>query len=114
MYALFLGHLILPAVGVPFDSATLIGLFAELPLWAKLSAKTIVTFPAAFHTFNGLRHLGWDMGYCKFSIPSLDSRKVRGNGTDEREIVLKLKDSYTAGWSVIAVSVVSTAAVVAM
>lgn len=63
MYALFLGHLLLPAVGIPFDSATLISLFAELPTWAKLSAKTIVTFPAAFHTFNGLRHLSWDMGY---------------------------------------------------
>lgn len=66
MYAIFLGHLLLPACGIPFDSATLVSLFAELPTWLKISAKSIVTFPAAFHTFNGLRHLGWDMGYCEY------------------------------------------------
>jgi succinate dehydrogenase/fumarate reductase cytochrome b subunit len=70
MYAIFLGHLFLPAVGVPFDSATLVSVFGDLPGWFKMSAKAIVAFPAAFHTYNGLRHLSWDMGYRKFIIPS--------------------------------------------
>lgn len=110
MYAIFLGHLILPSLGVPFDSATLVSLFGDLPGWFKMSAKTIVAFPAAFHTFNGLRHLGWDMGYC---TSSFDNR-LRNYGSLRAITVLALKDSYAAGYSVIAVSVASTIALVAM
>ena len=50
MYALFFGHLVLPAFGVPFDSATIVSTFAEFPEWFKLSTKALIAFPAAFHT----------------------------------------------------------------
>lgn len=52
----------LPAFGVPFDSATIVSTFAEFPEWFKLSTKALIAFPAAFHTLNGLRHLSWDAG----------------------------------------------------
>lgn len=74
MYAVFLGHLILPAVGVPFDSATLISVFADLPTWLKLSAKCIVALPFNFHNFNGLRHLAWDMGYLYVTVLAMTWR----------------------------------------
>jgi len=34
-----------------------------LPGWLKMSIKAIVSVPFTFHSFNGLRHLMWDMGY---------------------------------------------------
>lgn len=66
MYALFLGHLGAPLVGAELDSAALLESWAALPGWAQLSAKAAVVGPAAYHTLNGFRHLGWDMGYCAF------------------------------------------------
>ena len=37
----------------------------------QYSAKGLVALPFTFHTFNGLRHLSWDMGYCQ--LPFLPS-----------------------------------------
>lgn len=34
-----------------------------LPEWVKTATKAIVSIPFTFHSFNGLRHLMWDMGY---------------------------------------------------
>lgn len=34
----------------------------NLPLWFLLPAKSILVWPVAYHTANGLRHLFWDMG----------------------------------------------------
>jgi succinate dehydrogenase (ubiquinone) cytochrome b560 subunit len=70
-YAIFLGHLVLPAFGVPFDSATIISTFAEFPEWAKLSVKAAIAGPASFHTLNGFRHLSWDTGYCALRVSLL-------------------------------------------
>lgn len=84
MYALFLGHLALPAFGVPFDSAAIVSTFADFPEWAKIASKTIVALPASFHTFNGLRHLSWDAGYrAFFRLPSClvwEERELMGFG----------------------------------
>jgi succinate dehydrogenase (ubiquinone) cytochrome b560 subunit len=33
----------------------------ELPTWAKVSGKFLVALPFTFHTFNGIRHLLWDV-----------------------------------------------------
>ncbi|KAK1924290.1 hypothetical protein DB88DRAFT_489711 [Papiliotrema laurentii] len=63
--ALYLGavtyllHPMYPAI----DSAHLIDLVTSLPTWAKGSAKLIFAVPFTFHTFNGIRHLAWDIGY---------------------------------------------------
>ncbi|TNY18525.1 cytochrome b560 subunit of succinate dehydrogenase [Rhodotorula diobovata] len=91
MYALFLGHLGAPLVGAELDSAALLESWAALPGWAQLSAKAAVVGPAAYHTLNGFRHLGWDMGY-----------------------FLQLKSSYMAGYAVLAGTAVSTAAILAL
>lgn len=50
------------------------------------AAKFSIAFPFMFHTFNGLRHLTWDLGY-GFS----------------------LRDLYKSGYSVVALSVVAAA-----
>jgi len=36
--------------------------FGAWPLLAKVLAKFVVAVPFTFHSFNGLRHLVWDMG----------------------------------------------------
>lgn len=36
--------------------------FAAWPVALKLSAKMLVALPFTFHSFNGIRHLIWDMG----------------------------------------------------
>ncbi|GAA5838284.1 hypothetical protein JCM3766R1_005509 [Sporobolomyces carnicolor] len=78
-YGIFLAHL----AGV--DSATMLDTFASLPGWMQLSTKALIAGPAAYHTLNGFRHLGWDTGY-----------------------FLDLKTSYMAGYVVIGATAVST------
>lgn len=50
------------------------------------SAKFLIAFPFFFHTFNGVRHLIWDLGY-GFSLRHL----------------------YQSGWSVVAISTLASA-----
>lgn len=50
------------AVGV-VDTASLVALFSSLPVAAKFAFKAIASFPFAFHSWNGIRHLIWDCGY---------------------------------------------------
>ncbi|GAA5998279.1 protein SHH3 [Rhodotorula paludigena] len=91
IYALFFGHVAAPLVGAELDSATLLEAFAALPGWTQFLAKFAVAFPASYHTLNGFRHLGWDMGY-----------------------FLQLKSSYMAGYVVLGATAVSTAAILAL
>ncbi|POY72539.1 hypothetical protein BMF94_4365 [Rhodotorula taiwanensis] len=90
-YGVFLGHVLAPAFGTTLDSASLVELFAALPGWFATSLKAAVAGATSYHTINGLRHLGWDMGY-----------------------LLDLKTSYMAGYIVIGASVLSTAAIMAL
>ncbi|KAI8457008.1 hypothetical protein BY996DRAFT_6411959 [Phakopsora pachyrhizi] len=85
LYAFSLGYLTLPAVGIPMDSETLVQLAASAPAWSKVATKTVLAVPFTYHTFNGIRHLAWDMGY-----------------------VIDLKSSYTAGYVVIGLTAVSS------
>ena len=61
LYGYALAYLVAPTT---FDSAHVIELVAGLPDVVKYSAKTILAAPFAYHSLNGLRHLGWDMGKC--------------------------------------------------
>jgi len=61
-YATTVAYAATSILSIPFDSATLIGAFAGLPLLAKLAAKSAIAFPLAFHASNGIRHLIWDFG----------------------------------------------------
>jgi succinate dehydrogenase/fumarate reductase cytochrome b subunit len=72
VYALAITYVAAPLAGLHFDGASIISLVSSLPLWAKLSAKTIVGMPFWFHTWNGMRHLSWDMGYREFFLILLD------------------------------------------
>ncbi|WFD00147.1 cytochrome b subunit of succinate dehydrogenase, Sdh3p [Malassezia yamatoensis] len=87
LYAFMSAYAVAPLFGwtEALSSAHLTQLAAELPLWAKLGLKVPLAAAASFHTVNGLRHLSWDMGY-----------------------FLDLKESYIAGYSVIAASAAAT------
>lgn len=51
-----------PLLGWHLDSASLVAAFASWPVLAKVFAKFVVAMPFTFHSFNGVRHLVWDMG----------------------------------------------------
>lgn len=55
----YLLHPYFPAV----ESANLVQMVHDLPVWVKGSAKLLFAVPFTFHTFNGIRHLAWDVGY---------------------------------------------------
>ncbi|WAR58817.1 hypothetical protein PtB15_10B156 [Puccinia triticina] len=83
-YAYALGYMALSG-SIPLDSDTVVQVVASSPEWAKVAGKAIVALPFTYHTFNGVRHLAWDMGY-----------------------LLDLKTSYTAGYTVLGLTAVST------
>ncbi len=37
--------------------------FATWPIAAKVAAKMTCALPFTYHSFNGVRHLIWDLGY---------------------------------------------------
>ncbi|THH01691.1 hypothetical protein EW026_g1052 [Hermanssonia centrifuga] len=74
-----------------FASVNVIEFIAGLPDAVKYAGKAILAAPFAFHSLNGLRHLGWDMG--KF---------------------ITLKGAYTSGYAVLGATAVSTVALVLM
>ena len=61
MYGYFLAYLAAPGT---FDSAHVLEVISGLPEAVVYSAKIILAAPFAFHTLNGIRHLGWDVGKC--------------------------------------------------
>ena len=59
-----------PLTGMHLEAATLAAGFAAWPLAAQLSLKGALTLPFAYHFFNGLRHMNWDMAR-SLSIPGV-------------------------------------------
>ncbi|KIK03777.1 hypothetical protein K443DRAFT_676440 [Laccaria amethystina LaAM-08-1] len=59
LYGFSIAYLVAPGT---FDSAHVVEFVAGLPEVVKYAGKAILAAPFAFHSFNGLRHLGWDMG----------------------------------------------------
>ncbi|KAH7907212.1 SDHC, cytochrome b subunit of succinate dehydrogenase [Hygrophoropsis aurantiaca] len=88
LYGFSIAYLIAPGT---FDSTHVVEFVAGLPDYVKYSGKTILALPFAFHSWNGLRHLSWDMG--KF---------------------LSLKGAYGSAYAVMGATVVTTAALVMM
>ncbi|KAH9848432.1 succinate dehydrogenase cytochrome b560 subunit [Lenzites betulinus] len=86
LYGYALAYLVAPAT---FDSTHVLELLASVPEAVKYAGKVVLAAPFAFHSLNGLRHLGWDMG--KF---------------------ITLKGAYSSGYAVLAASAVSTVALV--
>lgn len=69
MYVFGAAYLVSPLFGWHLDVATMAATFGALPIVAKVSIKSIVAFPFAFHSINGLRHLTWDAG-AGIAVPS--------------------------------------------
>ncbi|KAI0709838.1 succinate dehydrogenase cytochrome b560 subunit [Earliella scabrosa] len=88
LYGYALAYLVAPTT---FDSTHVIEFIAGMPDAVKYAGKFILAAPFAFHSLNGLRHLGWDMG--KF---------------------LTLKGAYASGYAVLGATAVSTVALVLM
>lgn len=49
-----------------------------MPTWLKGSAKFIFAVPFTFHSFNGVRHLAWDVGYGELFVSSFGGMDTRG------------------------------------
>ncbi|KAI4765792.1 hypothetical protein E4T51_01219 [Aureobasidium sp. EXF-12344] len=61
-YLFGLSYLIAPAFGWHVESASLAASFAAWPAALAIFAKLVASFPFTYHSFNGLRHLMWDLG----------------------------------------------------
>jgi succinate dehydrogenase (ubiquinone) cytochrome b560 subunit len=61
-YVFGAAYLVSPLFGWHLDSASLAAAFGSLPVLAKVGLKGLVAFPFTFHSFNGIRHLVWDLG----------------------------------------------------
>lgn len=76
-----------PLFGWHLDTASLAAAFATWPLAAKVLVKMSLAFPFTFHSFNGIRHLVWDVG-----------------------AQLKNQQVIRTGWTIVGLSVVSALA----
>jgi succinate dehydrogenase (ubiquinone) cytochrome b560 subunit len=63
LYLFSLAYLLHPSVLTSFDSAHIIQFAQDLPGWVKGSIKLPLAGMFWFHSFNGVRHLAWDIGY---------------------------------------------------
>ena len=63
LYGFSIAYLVAPTT---FSSANVVEVIAGLPEGVKYAGKAILAAPFAFHSVNGLRHLGWDMVKCTF------------------------------------------------
>lgn len=61
-YVFGAAYLVSPLLGWHLDSASMAAAFGAWPVLAKVLAKFAVAMPFTFHSFNGIRHLFWDMG----------------------------------------------------
>ena len=62
LYAFSLAYLVSPLLGWHLESASLAAAFGALPLAAKIPLKFTLALPFTYHSFNGVRHLIWDLG----------------------------------------------------
>jgi succinate dehydrogenase (ubiquinone) cytochrome b560 subunit len=84
-YVFGLSYLIAPAFGWHVESASLAASFAAWPAALAIFAKLVASFPFTYHSFNGLRHLMWDMG----------------KGISNKQV-------QVTGWTVVGLSVVTS------
>jgi succinate dehydrogenase (ubiquinone) cytochrome b560 subunit len=77
-------YLVSPLLGWHLDTASLAAAFATWPVVVKVLLKLGLAFPFTFHSFNGVRHLVWDMG-----------------------MQMKNQQVIRTGWTVVGLSVVS-------
>ncbi|KAG9245444.1 succinate dehydrogenase cytochrome b subunit [Calycina marina] len=63
-------YLVAPLFGWHIDSASMAAAFGSWPVVAKVLTKFAVAMPFSFHSWNGIRHLFWDMtkGFANQSV----------------------------------------------
>ncbi|KAF7299222.1 Cytochrome B subunit of succinate dehydrogenase [Mycena indigotica] len=88
LYAFSLAYVVAPGT---FDSAHVVEFVAGMPDAVKYAGKTLLAAPLLFHSFNGVRHLGWDM--LKF---------------------MNVKGMYQTGYTVLAATAIGTVGLVLM
>lgn len=84
-------YLVAPLTGWHLESASMAAAFATWPAALKVLTKLTLAFPFTFHSFNGIRHLAWDMG------TGITNQQVK-----------------TTGWTVVGLSAVSALALALM
>ncbi|XP_011699743.1 PREDICTED: succinate dehydrogenase cytochrome b560 subunit, mitochondrial-like [Wasmannia auropunctata] len=89
-YAMFLGlgTLFIPG-GIPCVIEIVDNLCLPLPV--LFASKVLLGLPATYHTFNGIRHLAWDLG-----------------------MFLSIKEVYSTGYVVSALAIISALALATM
>ncbi|KAF2673778.1 mitochondrial succinate dehydrogenase subunit C [Microthyrium microscopicum] len=70
LYLFSIAYLAAPYLGWHLESTVLATSFAAWPIAAKAIAKTTIALPFVFHSFNGIRHLAWDLrlGFSKVQV----------------------------------------------
>ncbi|KAI1115560.1 succinate dehydrogenase cytochrome b subunit [Nemania sp. NC0429] len=61
LYVFSLSYLAAPLLGWHLETASLASAAAALPVAVSSALKFLVSWPFAFHLFNGTRHLVWDL-----------------------------------------------------
>jgi succinate dehydrogenase (ubiquinone) cytochrome b560 subunit len=90
-YIFGFGYLVAPLFGMHWESHAIAAAVGSLPLIAKMGLKFSLAMPFTFHCINGVRHLVWDTG-----------------------AQMTKKQVVWTGWTVVAATVLSSAALVAM
>ena len=87
LYAYALAYLVAPET---FSSANVIDTIAALPESVKYAGKAILAAPFAFHSWNGIRHLSWDVGNCEcvhfFHMLAIPAYRLRSDATFSRPL----------------------------
>lgn len=87
----------------------MIAYVAGLPAYIKTSAKLVLAAPFAFHGWNGVRHLAWDMGKCKCTLCLfIYLLFVCFVGLSFCFVVMNVKGAYRTGYAVLGATVLST------
>lgn len=105
LYGYAVAYLVAPET---FSSAQVVELVSTLPDAVKIAGKAILAAPFAFHSFNGIRHLGWDMLKCACSL------HIAVSCTPNRPaaLVVNLKGAYSTVYAVFGATAVATVALV--
>jgi succinate dehydrogenase (ubiquinone) cytochrome b560 subunit len=62
LYLFGFAYLAAPYTGWHMETQSMVAAVAAWPLAAKVALKGFFAFPFFFHSYNGLRHLSWDLG----------------------------------------------------
>lgn len=113
LYAFSIAYLAGPVVGIPVDSAHIVDLVHSLPEWAKVSGKTLLAAPFAYHAWNGVRHLAWDSVKRKY-LHRLARPAPRYSRLLLLPPVMTVKQVTRSGYAVLAATAFSTVYLVMM